>query len=164
MKQFICCAAIFAASASAIPVWGQCGGRDWTGSGTCDSGSSCVKVNDCMSSKMTAVVDMCLLGVDYSQCQPGGSTMTTTTRGTTATTPTTTKPTTTTNTRTTGGGTTTTTAGGGSSASGNPFAGKQGYANPYYASEVSSLAIPSLPSSLVAKASAVAKVPSFTWL
>lgn len=95
--------------------------------------------------------------------------MTTTTRGTTTTTTggstqTTTRPTTTTNTRTTGGGTTTTTASGGSSASGNPFAGKQGYANPYYASEVSSLAIPSLPSSLAAKASAVAKVPSFTWL
>lgn len=108
--------------------------------------------------------------LDYSQCQPGGSgggsTMTTTTRASTTTTPkgptsTTTKATTTTN----GGGSgTTTTAGSGSSASGNPFASKQGYANPYYASEVSSLAIPSLPSSLVAKASAVAKIPSFTWL
>lgn len=96
--------------------------------------------------------------------------MTTTTRGQTTTTtrgPTTTTTSTTRGgggtTTTTRGGTTTTTAGSGSS-SGNPFAGKQMYANPYYQSEVYSLAIPSLPSSLVAKASAVAKVPSFTWL
>jgi cellulose 1,4-beta-cellobiosidase len=48
--------------------------------------------------------------------------------------------------------------------SGNPFSGYQLYANPYYSSEVVSLAIPSLTSSLAAKASAVAKVPSFVWL
>jgi cellulose 1,4-beta-cellobiosidase len=38
------------------------------------------------------------------------------------------------------------------------------FIKPYYASEVQSLAIPSLPSSLVAKASAVAKIGSFVWL
>ncbi|KAJ5605628.1 hypothetical protein N7510_008409 [Penicillium lagena] len=48
--------------------------------------------------------------------------------------------------------------------SGNPFSGYQLYANPYYSSEVFTDAIPSLTSSLVAKASAVAKVPSFVWL
>ena len=48
--------------------------------------------------------------------------------------------------------------------SGNPFSGYQLYANPYYSSEVYTLAIPSLTSSLAAKASAVAKVPSFVWL
>lgn len=47
MKQFIASAAIFAATVTAIPVWQQCGGQDWTGSGTCDSGSTCVKLNDC---------------------------------------------------------------------------------------------------------------------
>jgi endo-1,4-beta-xylanase len=47
MKQFIASAAIFAATVSAIPVWQQCGGQDWTGSGTCDSGTTCVKQNDC---------------------------------------------------------------------------------------------------------------------
>jgi cellulose 1,4-beta-cellobiosidase len=36
--------------------------------------------------------------------------------------------------------------------------------NSYYASEVHTLAIPSLTGSMVAKASAVAKVPSFQWL
>ncbi|GFG08082.1 hypothetical protein CNMCM6936_008351 [Aspergillus lentulus] len=49
-------------------------------------------------------------------------------------------------------------------AGGNPFEGYQLYVNPYYASEVENLAIPSLTGSLVAKASAVAKVPSFVWM
>ncbi|KAF7166839.1 hypothetical protein CNMCM5623_000318 [Aspergillus felis] len=49
-------------------------------------------------------------------------------------------------------------------ARGNPFEGHQLYANPYYASEVENLAIPSLTGPLVAKASAVAKVPSFVWM
>lgn len=49
-------------------------------------------------------------------------------------------------------------------ASGNPFAGKDFYANPYYSSEVHTLAIPSLPASLKPAASAVAKVGSFVWL
>ncbi|GAQ10928.1 probable 1,4-beta-D-glucan cellobiohydrolase C [Aspergillus lentulus] len=49
-------------------------------------------------------------------------------------------------------------------AGGNPFEGHQLYVNPYYASEVENLAIPSLTGSLVAKASAVAKVPSFVWM
>lgn len=60
-------------------------------------------------------------------------------------------------------GTTTTTAAA-SANSGNPFSGYQMWANPYYASEVSASAIPSLSSSLAAKASAVAKVPSFAWM
>lgn len=51
---------------------------------------------------------------------------------------------------------------------GNPFAGYSLYANPYYSSEVHSIAIPSMQAganaALVAKASAVAKVPSFVWL
>lgn len=53
MKQFIATAAIFAATVSAIPVWQQCGGQDWTGSGSCDSGSTCVKLNDCKSHCVT---------------------------------------------------------------------------------------------------------------
>lgn len=48
--------------------------------------------------------------------------------------------------------------------SGNPFAGHQMYANPYYSSEVHNLAIPSMSASLAAKASDVAKVPSFVWM
>lgn len=48
--------------------------------------------------------------------------------------------------------------------SGNPYEGVQLWANAYYSSEVHTLAIPSLAPSLAAKASAVAKVPSFQWL
>lgn len=51
-----------------------------------------------------------------------------------------------------------------SPSTGNIFAGKQIYANPYYASEIQNLAIPSLAASLKPKASAVAKVGSFAWL
>ena len=47
MKQFIASAAVFAAAVSAIPVWQQCGGQNWSGSGSCDSGTTCVKLNDC---------------------------------------------------------------------------------------------------------------------
>lgn len=38
------------------------------------------------------------------------------------------------------------------------------WANDYYASEVSTLAIPSLTGAMATKAAAVAKVPSFQWL
>jgi cellulose 1,4-beta-cellobiosidase len=47
----------------------------------------------------------------------------------------------------------------------NPFSGFTQYANNFYASEVHNLAIPSLvDKGLAAKASAVAKVPSFFWM
>lgn len=49
-------------------------------------------------------------------------------------------------------------------ASGNPFAGKDFYANLYYSSEIHTLAMPSLPASLKPAASAVAKVGSFVWM
>jgi cellulose 1,4-beta-cellobiosidase len=58
------------------------------------------------------------------------------------------------------GATATTTA----AASGNPFAGKDFYANPYYSSEVYAYAMPSIPASLKPAASAVAKVGSFVWM
>ena len=46
----------------------------------------------------------------------------------------------------------------------NIFSGKQIYANPYYASEISASAIPSMTGTLATKASAVAKIGTFTWL
>jgi cellulose 1,4-beta-cellobiosidase len=58
-----------------------------------------------------------------------------------------------------GGGSSTTVA-----VAGNPFAGVQLYANPYYSSEIFTSAIPSLTASLAVKASAVAKVGTFVWL
>jgi len=52
-------------------VWGQCGGQGWTGSTTCASGATCIRLNDY-----------------YYQCQPG-STLTTSGSTTTTTKPTT---------------------------------------------------------------------------
>ncbi|PLB43943.1 1,4-beta-D-glucan cellobiohydrolase C [Aspergillus steynii IBT 23096] len=52
----------------------------------------------------------------------------------------------------------------GSFAEGNPFEGVKQYVNPYYKSEVESLAIPSMTGSLAEQASAAADVPSFHWL
>lgn len=92
--------------------------------------------------------------------------MTTSSRTTTTTTPTTIRTTTTTPT-----GTTTTppvTTGPTVTATGNPFAGKTQWANPYYASEVSNIAIPSFvaagKTALATQAARVASIPSFTWL
>lgn len=82
----------------------------------------------------------------YSQCIPGtASTAPTTTTKVGSTTPVS-SPTTT------------------AAASGNPFSGVALYANPYYASEISSLAMPSLTGAMATKAAAVAKVPTFVWL
>ncbi|KAG2019107.1 hypothetical protein GB937_005398 [Aspergillus fischeri] len=117
-------------------VWGQCGGQGWSGPTNCVAGAACSTLNPY-----------------YAQCIPG-ATATSTTLSTTTTTQTTTKPT------TTGPTTSAPTV----TASGNPFSGYQLYANPYYSSEVHTLAMPSLPSSLQPKASAVAEVPSFVWL
>ncbi|KAH8687695.1 1, 4-beta cellobiohydrolase [Tricladium varicosporioides] len=121
--------------------YGQCGGKDWKGLTTCVSGYTCTYSNDY-----------------YSQCLPG-------TAGTTA--PTTTAPTTTAPGGSTGTGTPVTTAAPGGTtvaAAGNPFSGIAMYANPYYASEISSLAMPSLTGAMATKAAAVAKVPTFVWL
>lgn len=46
----------------------------------------------------------------------------------------------------------------------NPFSGYQLYANSYYASEVTNLALPSMTGTAKAAASSVANVPSFYWL
>ncbi|KAG9019908.1 hypothetical protein FRB90_000039 [Tulasnella sp. 427] len=63
---------------SAVSEWGQCGGINYTGSKTCDSGLTCVYLNDY-----------------YYQCQKPSSTTTKTTTTTTKSTTTTTKTTTT---------------------------------------------------------------------
>lgn len=66
-----------------------------------------------------------------------------------------------------GSGTPTTSVPSGSTtvaAVGNPFSGVALYANPYYASEISASAIPSLTGAMATKAAAVAKVPTFFWL
>ena len=83
----------------------------------------------------------------YSQCLPGsgGGAATSTTKGGSSP-------------------TTTATSGGTTPAAGNPFSGVGLYANPYYASEISTSAIPSLTGAMATKAAAVAKVPTFVWL
>ena len=119
------------------------GGNGYTGSTTCVSGYSCVYSNPY-----------------YSQCLPGANTpvvSSTATVASSSTNPATTAP---------GTGTTTAPPSGTTTAavSGNPFANAQLYANPYYSSEIHSLAIPSLTGTLAAKATAVAKVGTFVWL
>ncbi|KAK8112725.1 glycosyl hydrolase family 6 [Apiospora sp. TS-2023a] len=127
----------------------------WSGSTCCTSGYTCVKSNDY-----------------YFQCIPGQATTTaapappTTTSKASSTTKVTTStgqappPTT-----TTGGSGTTTAApapggSGTASYSGNPYSGVAMWANPYYASEVSAYAVPTLG----AVANQVGKVPSYMWL
>ncbi|TGO17212.1 hypothetical protein BTUL_0019g00010 [Botrytis tulipae] len=123
--------------------YAQCGGQGWTGATTCGSGFTCVVSNPY-----------------YSQCLPGAAATTTATSAPTATTPTTIITSTTKATTTTSGSSATTTA----AVAGNPFVGKALYANPYYASEISASAIPSLTGAMATKAAAVAKVPTFYWL
>ncbi|KAJ5489331.1 1-4-beta-D-glucan cellobiohydrolase C [Penicillium diatomitis] len=131
-------------------IWGQCGGSGYSGPTACPAQATCSTQNPY-----------------YAQCIPGsgngggGATTTTTTAGQTTRTTMATTTTKATTTSAGGSGGSTTTA---PPSKGNPFAGYQPYANPYYSSEVVSLAIPSLPASLAPKASAVAKVPSFVWL
>ena len=92
----------------------------------------------------------------YSQCIPGTASSSNT------------MPSTPTTARTTGGMTTVSSASGATTtvapAAGNPFSGVAPYANPYYASEISTSAIPSLTGAMATKAAAVAKVPTFFWL
>ncbi|TPX12823.1 uncharacterized protein E0L32_006703 [Thyridium curvatum] len=129
--------------------WAQCGGIGFNGPTCCASGSTCVKQNDY-----------------YSQCLPGQQ-VTSNPSTPTSTAPATTKPTQPpTTTKPGNGGTTTTAPGGGGSVgyTGNPFQGVQLWANNFYASEVSTLAMPSLSGPMATKAAAVAKVPSFQWL
>ncbi|KAH0334648.1 glycoside hydrolase family 6 protein, partial [Aureobasidium melanogenum] len=142
----------FVPSVLGISIYGQCGGQNWSGSGSCDAGLSCASVNPY-----------------YYQCVSGtaGATTTSTRPATTSARPTTTTTsgagTTLTTSRTATGTSPTTSAAGSTNVAGNIFAGRQIYANPYYASEIAA-AIPSLPSSLQAKASAVAKIGTFVWL
>ena len=87
---------------------------------------------------------------DYSQCQPSSNTLTTSV----------TTPKATTTAKTTSAATSPAVT----NAAGNIFSGKQIYANPYYASEISASAIPSLTGTLKTKATAVSEVGSFVWL
>ncbi|KAE8551208.1 hypothetical protein EYB25_007444 [Talaromyces marneffei] len=126
-------------------VWGQCGGQGYTGATSCAAGSTCSTQNPY-----------------YAQCIPATATSTTLVKTTSSTSVGTTSAPTTTTTKatTTKASTTATTA----AASGNPFSGYQLYANPYYSSEVHTLAIPSLTGTLAAAATKAAEIPSFVWL
>ncbi|GLA67639.1 hypothetical protein AtubIFM55763_001412 [Aspergillus tubingensis] len=127
-------------------LWGQCGGQGYSGATSCVAGAACSTINEY-----------------YAQCTPATGSASATTLKTTTSTTTAAVTTTTATSSPAAAASPTTTA----SASGNPFSGYQLYVNPYYSSEVASLAIPSLTgslSSLQAAATAAAKVPSFVWL
>lgn len=108
----------------------------------------------------------------YHQCIPGSQApSTTTSRSSTTPTPTTTSSRTTTTSQ--GQITTTTptttqppvvTGSVTATYSGNPFSGVQMWANAYYKSEVSTLALPSLTGAMATAAAKVADVPSYQWL
>lgn len=107
---------------------------------------------------MLALIPDANCSLDYAQCIPGTATSTTLVKTTSSTSVGTTSPPTTTTTKASTTATTT------AAASGNPFSGYQLYANPYYSSEVHTLAIPSLTGSLAAAATKAAEIPSFVWL
>ncbi|KAJ3506380.1 hypothetical protein NLJ89_g6902 [Agrocybe chaxingu] len=46
VTRFIGALAVVVASVGAVPIWGQCGGIGYSGSTQCDSGLSCIKLND----------------------------------------------------------------------------------------------------------------------
>ncbi|KAG9018823.1 hypothetical protein FRB90_009293 [Tulasnella sp. 427] len=145
-----------------VPVYGQCGGQNYSGETVCAAGSTCVYSNPY-----------------YSQCLPGSSTTTKTTTTTTKTGTTTsstkTSTTTTTSTKTsstsstsTKTSSTSTTTGpvttGACGAIGNPYeSGYTTYLSPYYVAEVNAAIATMSSPTLKAKAAAVAKIPNFTW-
>ena len=121
------------------------GGTGWTGATTCVSGYTCTYSNPY-----------------YSQCLPGsaGASSSSTAKVASSTAKAT-------STAGTGGTSVTSSAASGgttAAAAGNPFSGVALYANPYYASEISTSAIPSLTGAMATKAAEVAKVPTFVWL
>jgi len=124
--------------------YAQCGGTGWSGGTVCSAGLTCSTVNPY-----------------FYQCLSGSATATPTAQTTAKTTATKTG---TISTITTGPTTSAPGSTGTAVAAGNPFSGYQIYANPYYSSEIYSIAIPSLTASLASKASAVAKVGTFVWL
>ncbi|KAK3309214.1 glycoside hydrolase family 6 protein [Chaetomium strumarium] len=168
-KKFLLAAAL-AATSLAAPVieerqncasqWGQCGGNGWTGPTCCASGSTCVKQNDWYSQCLPGTQVTTTAGQSSSSRPTSSSSSSRQTSSVGTTSPTTSTPVVTT-------GPTTTIPGGASSTAsytGNPLAGVQMWANDYYASEVLSLAVPSMTGAMATKAAAVAKVPSFEWM
>ncbi|KAH6974438.1 1, 4-beta cellobiohydrolase [Ilyonectria sp. MPI-CAGE-AT-0026] len=126
--------------------WGQCGGINWSGATCCESGYYCSKIND--------YYFQCLAGAGPSSTTSSLA-VSTTTRSTTTVSATSTK------TSTTAPPPTGTGAG---SYSGNPYSGVNLWANNYYRSEVSSLAVPKLSGAMATAAAKVADVPSFQWM
>jgi len=158
-------AALLGTAVFAVPIeerqacaaqWGQCGGQGWTGPSCCAAGSVCTVSNPF-----------------YSQCLPGSaapsssSTVTSSTVRTSSTavvSPSRTSTITGSVSTTSAGTGTTAPPAGGATYTGNPFVGVDLWANSYYASEISTLAIPSLSPALATAAAKVAKVPTFMWM
>lgn len=132
-------AAVLAPVRAQQSMYAQCGGTGYSGSTSCVAGAACSSIN-----------------AYYYQCLPAA---------TGAPAPTTAKTTLATTTKAaTGTVTSPATTGSAGSSAGNPFVGKQIYANPYYSSEIFTSAIPSLTAPYNTKASSVAKVGTFSWL
>ncbi|KAK1573187.1 family 6 glycosyl hydrolase [Colletotrichum navitas] len=158
-------AALLGTAVFAVPIeerqacaaqWGQCGGQGWTGPSCCAAGSVCTVSNPF-----------------YSQCLPGSAapsssstvaSSTVRTSSTAVVSPSRTSTITGSVSTTSAGTGTTAPPAGGATYTGNPFVGVDLWANSYYASEISTLAIPSLSPALATAAAKVAKVPTFMWM
>ncbi|KAL9054337.1 MAG: hypothetical protein Q9162_004211 [Coniocarpon cinnabarinum] len=141
MHRQIAAAAALLAPAYAQTLYGQCGGSGWTGGTTCPAGSTCQAQGQYYS--------QCLPGAAAGSSSAGSTTLATSTRAPTGSSSAAPAPAPT---------------GGATNVVGNPFTGKQIYANPYYASEISASAIPTLAGAQKAAASAVANTGTFVWL
>ncbi|KUJ18153.1 glycoside hydrolase family 6 protein [Mollisia scopiformis] len=143
VKNFLYTAAALAPAAMAQgAAYAQCGGTGFSGSTSCVSGYTCTYSN-----------------AYYSQCLPGsgsGSSASPSPVQTSSVVGTSSSPSSPTSSVPAGSTT--------AAAAGNPFSGVALYANPYYASEISTSAIPSLTGAMATKAAAVADVPTFVWL
>lgn len=149
MKATIAAAilAALATQVSAVSEWGQCGGKNYSGSTTCDSGLTCVFSNDY-----------------YSQCLRTTSSAATSSTKTSSTSSTSsTRASSTSSTKTTSGSAQASSTGPVPTASGNPYSGKSVWNSEYYASEVYAAAAMVTDTALKAKISKVASIPTFTW-
>lgn len=157
LRSLLVAAALLAPALAQQGMWQQCGGIGWSGGTTCVSGAVCTKIND--------YYFQCLQGTAATTSSTSSTTSSSGPTVVTSSTKTTTPVITTT---TTTGPVVTVPPGGSLTMTGNPFNGYQIYANPYYSSEIHTLAIPTLTAAgktaLASKAAEVAKIGTFVWL
>ena len=56
MSYFLILAFILGFVKAQSPIYGQCGGKDWTGPKTCETGTTCVYFNDYYSQCLQSIL------------------------------------------------------------------------------------------------------------